>query len=105
MKLRSAGVRRSLILIIAFPATMIAQSFRVVGHSDLGGEGLNGDVTVVGSTAIVAAGLMPAGGVHAHLYNPYPCPAVSVKLVDHSVPGPDGVRLLVMGKVNHGGAG
>ncbi len=24
---------------------------------------------------------------------------------DYSAPGPDGVRLLVMGKVNHGGAG
>ncbi len=26
-------------------------------------------------------------------------------VANHSVPGPDGVRLLVMGKVNHGGAG
>ncbi|HXG72667.1 MAG TPA: PA domain-containing protein [Gemmatimonadaceae bacterium] len=80
---------------MAFPATMFAQGFRLVGHSDLGGEGLNGDVTVVGSTAIVAAGMMPAGGVHAHLYNPYPCPAVSVKLVDMSRPQ----RPVVVGRI------
>ena len=59
---------------------------RLIGRSDLGGAGLNGDVTVVGTTAIVAAGLMPAAGVHAHLYNPYPCPAVAIKLVDLSQP-------------------
>ncbi|MEO7521968.1 MAG: PA domain-containing protein [Gemmatimonas sp.] len=63
-----------------------AQGLRVVGRSNLGGAGLNGDVSVLGTTAVVAAGLMPAGGVHAHLYNPYPCPAVSVKLVDLSRP-------------------
>ncbi|MDQ6886183.1 MAG: hypothetical protein M3068_02700 [Gemmatimonadota bacterium] len=63
-----------------------AQSMRLVGRSDLGGGGLNGDVTVVGTTAVVAAGLMPAAGVHAHLYNPYPCPAVAIKLVDLSWP-------------------
>jgi hypothetical protein len=64
-----------------------AQTMRLVGKSDLGGKGLNGDLTIVGSTAVVAAGMMPAAGVHAHLYNPYPCPAVSVKLVDLSQPG------------------
>ena len=63
-----------------------AQQMRLVGRSDLGGAGLNGEVTIVGTTAIVAAGLMPAAGVHAHLYNPYPCPAVAVKLVDLSEP-------------------
>ena len=77
---------RSLLLLAACPITLFAQSFRLVGQSNLGGEGLNGDVTAVGFTVVVAAGLMPAGGVHAHLYNPYPCPAVSVKLVDLSRP-------------------
>ena len=67
-------------------SSLTAQSLRVVGRSDLGGAGFNGEVTVIGTTAIVAAGLMPAGGVHAHLYNPYPCPAVTVKLVDLSTP-------------------
>ncbi|MEP6904778.1 MAG: PA domain-containing protein, partial [Gemmatimonadales bacterium] len=63
-----------------------AQSLKLVGRSDLGGAGLNGDLTVVGTTAVVAAGIMPAAGVHAHLYNPYPCPALTVKLVDVSRP-------------------
>ena len=63
-----------------------AQSLKLVGRSDLGGGGLNGDLTIVGTTAVVAAGLMPAAGVHAHLYNPYPCPAVAVKVVDLSRP-------------------
>ena len=71
---------------LALVSTAHAQGMRVVGRSDLGGAGLNGDVTVVGTTAIVAAGLMPAGGVHAHLYSPYPCPRVAVKLVDLSTP-------------------
>ncbi len=32
--------------------------------------------------------------------------ADSQKIIsDYSAPGPDGVRLLVMGKINHGGAG
>lgn len=71
---------------VAFSSAGHAQEMRLVGRSDLGGFGLNGDVTVVGTTAIVAAGLMPAAGVHAHLYNPYPCPAVTIKLVDLSQP-------------------
>ena len=72
--------------VIAASTSTHAQRMRLVGHSDLGGFGLNGDVTIVGTTAIVAAGLMPAAGVHAHLYNPYPCPAVAIKLVDLSRP-------------------
>ncbi|MEO5589392.1 MAG: PA domain-containing protein [Gemmatimonadaceae bacterium] len=63
-----------------------AQSLKLVGKSDLGGAGLNGDLSVVGTTAVVAAGMMAAAGVHAHLYNPYPCPAISVKLVDVATP-------------------
>lgn len=77
-------------LVAAIAATsaneVLAQSMKLVGKSDLGGAGLNGDLTVIGTTAVVAAGMMPAAGVHAHLYNPYPCPAVSVKLVDLSRP-------------------
>lgn len=82
----TSGVSLALALALAAPAAGSAQSMRLVGHSDLGGGGLNGDVSVVGTTAVVAAGLMPAAGVHAHLYNPYPCPAVAVKLVDLSKP-------------------
>ncbi len=71
---------------VALPHTALAQQMRLVSHTDLGGAGLNGEVTIIGTTGIVAAGLMPAGGVHAHLYNPYPCPAVAIKLVDLSKP-------------------
>lgn len=76
----------SIALVATAAASAGAQSLKLVGRSDLGGAGLNGDLTVVGTTAIVAAGMMPAAGVHAHLYNPYPCPAVAVKLVDLSRP-------------------
>lgn len=71
-------------VILAAPGS--AQTMRLVGRSDLGGKGLNGAVAVVGTTAIVGAGMMPAAGVHAHFYNPYPCPAVAVKVVDLSQP-------------------
>lgn len=68
------------------PGFAASQNLRLVGRSDLGGAGLNGNVAVVGTTAIVGAGITPAAGVHAHLYNPYPCPSVSVKVVDLSLP-------------------
>ena len=74
------------IVVCVVSATSHAQSMRLVAQHDLGGGGLNGDLTIVGTTAIVAAGLMPAAGVHAHLYNPYPCPPVTIKLVDLSRP-------------------
>ena len=59
------------------PALASAQGMRLVAHSDLGGAGLNEGLAIVGTTAIVVAGVMQADGVHAHLYNPYPCPADS----------------------------
>jgi len=73
-------------VIIVCPAFLSAQTMRLVGQSNLGGGGLNGDIAIVGTTAIVGAGLMPAAGVHAHLYNPYPCKAVTIKVVDLSRP-------------------
>ncbi len=73
-------------LALSSSAVLNAQTMRLVGQSNLGGEGLSGDVTIVGTTAIVGAGLMPAAGVHAHLYNPYPCKAVTIKVVDLSRP-------------------
>ncbi|MBA2291803.1 MAG: hypothetical protein H0W15_05025 [Gemmatimonadales bacterium] len=74
------------LLIALSPAALAAQALQSVGHTDLGGAGLNGDVSVLGTTAFVGAGMMPAAGVHAHLYNPYPCPAVTVKVVDLAKP-------------------
>ncbi|MGQ0521658.1 MAG: hypothetical protein ACT4PX_10980 [Actinomycetota bacterium] len=43
------------------PAGARAEGLRIVGHNDLGGRGLNGDVAVVGTTAVVAAGYLPSG--------------------------------------------
>ncbi|MDQ6783930.1 MAG: hypothetical protein M3063_10895 [Actinomycetota bacterium] len=64
------------------PRSRPPHSLRVVGKSDLGAGGLNGPVAVVGDTAIVGSGINPSGGVHTGFYNPYPCPATTVKLVD-----------------------
>lgn len=75
-----------LFLVAGLSVAADAQSLKIVGKSDLGGGGLNGDITIIGTTAVVAAGLMPAAGVHAHLYNPYPCPSVAVKIVDLTEP-------------------
>lgn len=74
------------LLLALLPGGVNAQALQSVGYTDLGGAGLNGDISVLGTTAFVGAGMMPAAGVHAHLYNPYPCPAVTVKIVDLSRP-------------------
>jgi hypothetical protein len=76
----------------------------VLGHTDLGGAGLNGDVAVVGTTAVVGGGLIPNTGYHQERYNPLPCLGTSVKVVDlrdpsapHAVatiPVPEGVAAI-----------
>lgn len=53
-----------------------------LGHTDLGGKGLNGDVAVVGTTAIVGAGYVTHTGYHTERYNPGPCIEVTAKVVD-----------------------
>lgn len=76
----------------SFPSGAQAQGLSIVGYSDLGGEGLNGEVALVGTTAIVASGYMPLGFVPqsntslASLTSAPPCPAVSVKVVDLADP-------------------
>ena len=67
-------------------AAATAQNLVQVGFNNLGGGGLNGEVTVVGNTALVATGINPAGGIHTHLYSPYKCEAGSVKVVNLSTP-------------------
>lgn len=84
------------------PAT--SPDLPLVGSSALGGKGLNGEVAVVGNTAVVAAGVNPSAGVHTHFYNPYPCPRVRVRVVDIARPNrpnvvgnifvPDGLSVL-----------
>lgn len=68
------------------------RNLRLVGSSDLGGRGLNGEVAVVGNTAVVAAGYVPQGVLStAHTKNAAentapPCVTVPVKVVDLSNP-------------------
>jgi hypothetical protein len=69
-----------------------AHGLRVVGHNDLGGQGLNGEVTVVGTTAVVGAGFTPqnimelATNKTASLNVAPPCVTVPVKVVDLADP-------------------
>jgi hypothetical protein len=58
----------------------------VLGHTDLGGKGVNGDVAVAGTTAIVGAGLVPDTGYHTAQFSPFPCLTVTAKVVDLSDP-------------------
>ncbi|MEO7836219.1 MAG: PA domain-containing protein, partial [Acidimicrobiales bacterium] len=81
------------------PQGFQAQGLRVVGHTDLGGKGLNGDVAVVGTTAVVAAGYtLPfntAGGLYLNITISPPCATVPVNVVDLSDP----TRPRVAGKI------
>ena len=69
-----------------------AQGLQVVGHSDLGGDGLNGEVAVAGTTAVVATGFIPmntmqnANTLRASINIAPPCETVPVKVVDISDP-------------------
>ena len=83
-----------------------ARNLRVVGHTDLGGDGLNGEVAVVGTTAVVAAGYVPqnimelATNKTMALNVAPPCVTVPVHVVDiadvahprlaSTIPVPDG---------------
>ena len=74
------------------PAGATAQGMTLVGHTDLGGRGLNGDVAVVGTTAVVAAGYfpmgtgLPASSRFAALNLDPPCVTVPATVVDISDP-------------------
>ncbi|MGQ0521081.1 MAG: hypothetical protein ACT4PX_08030 [Actinomycetota bacterium] len=74
------------------PAGVQAQGVKVVGYSNLGGQGLNGPVSVVGTTAVVAAGYTPMGTMSngntkiASVNTGPPCVTVPVKVVDISDP-------------------
>ncbi|HVM05951.1 MAG TPA: PA domain-containing protein [Acidimicrobiales bacterium] len=76
----------------SIPADAQANGLRIVGYNDLGGQGLNGELAVVGNTAIVAAGAIPmntmqtANTTVASLNIAPPCVNVPVKVVDLSDP-------------------
>jgi len=67
-------------------------NLKVVGRSDLGGAGLNGDIAVSGNIAVVGAGYVPmntmqgANTKFAADNNAPPCATVPVKVVDLSDP-------------------
>lgn len=63
-----------------------SQNVNLLGFSDLGGEGRNGPVTILGDTAIVGTGRVQYAGWHIERYLPVPCEQNSVKLVDISNP-------------------
>ena len=69
-----------------------ASNLKLVGHSNLGGAGLNGDVAISGNTAVVGAGFVPmntmqtANTKFAADNNAPPCTTVPVKVVDLSDP-------------------
>ena len=74
------------------PAGAQTQGVNVVGYNDLGGQGLNGAVTVVGTTAVVAAGYTPMGTMSnantkiASMNTGPKCANVPIKVVDISDP-------------------
>ena len=73
----------------AGPGAARSEGVSLVGFTDLGGAGLNGDLAVVGDTVLVAAGITPDTIPNQGFYGftvTYPCPAVSVKVVDLSEP-------------------
>ncbi|MGH9181974.1 MAG: hypothetical protein ACRDY5_09700 [Acidimicrobiales bacterium] len=81
----------------------------LVGHSDLGGQGLNGRVALVGSTAVVAAGYVPLSTMSfanhktvAHNTSP-PCPTIPVKVVDLSDPTRPSVAATIAGAAGPSG--
>jgi Ca2+-binding RTX toxin-like protein len=72
------------------PATPAPGAIALLGHSDLGGQGLNGEVTLVGNTAVVATGYVPMNtqsNAHtkiAAVNVAPPCATIPVKVVDIS---------------------
>jgi hypothetical protein len=89
VRMQAGVVVGALVMALAGPvagAPAATTQLQVLGHSDLGGKGLNGDVAVVGDTAIVGGGLIPDTGYHTERYNPLPCLGTSVKVVDLTDP-------------------
>ncbi len=71
---------------VATTATAQIPPVSLLGFSNLGGQGANGSVAVVGNTAVVGAGFLPNSAAHTGFYNPITCPFVSVKVVDLTNP-------------------
>jgi len=91
---RSGRVLASLVFAVsvAFPVAAQAQTLEVVGKTNLGGSGLNGQVATVDNIAVVASGVLPGAGVRSAFYATYPCRETTVKLVDVSTPSAPVIR-------------
>ena len=74
----------------AAAANAVGNNLQLLGSSNLGGGGMNGEVAVVGNTAVVAVGFNQDTIPQQHFYgftnDPYSCPAATVKVVDLSNP-------------------
>ncbi len=83
-----SGLALCAALLASVPASAAerAATLELMGKSDLGGKGLNGEVATVGDTAIVAAGQRQGAGAFTGFSSTVPCPRVSVKVVDLSTP-------------------
>lgn len=93
--------KRQLVIVVAalaapaaLPGAAQAAGLALLGQSNLGGGGMNGEVATVGNTAVVAAGILPGGGTRSGFYNgsTNTCPATSVKVVDVSSPSAPTVK-------------
>ena len=83
-------------------ATPRARNVTLVGRSNLGGDGLNGDVAVNGTIALVGAGLVPHSESHTERYEPVGCHAVTAKVVDLTTPSSP--RVVAMIEIPRGAA-
>ena len=85
-------------------ATHAGGGLRQVGYSNLGGGGRNADVAVVGTTAVVGAGLLNSQAAHPGWFSPIECRDVTVKVISladparptvaATIPVPSGVTAL-----------
>src|SRR3954453_3642126 len=86
--LMGQGFRRLVVLSFALlalaPAAARADSLELLGKSNLGGGGLNGQVATVGNIAVVGSGILGGAGARTSYYASYPCPPTTVKIVDVS---------------------
>jgi hypothetical protein len=90
------GFRRLVVLSFALlalaPAAAQADSLELLGKSNLGGGGLNGQVATVGNIAVVGSGILGGAGARTSYYASYPCPPTTVKIVDVSDPSAPAVK-------------
>lgn len=85
---RRAGATAALALTVALltptispAAETVETNLKAIGHNTLHGTGLHADVAVVGTTAVVASGIVPDAGSHVERLGAVPCLTPTVKVV------------------------